>query len=135
MSAPQGKGRCPEGLTQPCVLTQCAQASLSQQREQGHPACRRAMPGAQQALRKTCALSFLPSFLPWLTARGVGREPGILMPKSLEKWQVMRGAGSDAEGEKGLEPYGQWLTGEEGPGSEGWAHATPKAPWPGGTSE
>lgn len=57
------------------------------------------------------------------------------MPKSLGKWQVMRGAGRDAEGEKGVEPYGQWLMGEEGPGSEDQAHAAPKAPWPGGTSE
>ena len=93
------------------------------------------MPGAQWALRKTCPLSFLPSFLPWLTARGVGRKPGILMPKSLGKWQVMRGAGSDAEGQKGVEPYGQGLMGEGGSGSEGWAHSTPKAPWPGRTSE
>ena len=65
----------------------------------------------------------------------MGREPGILMPKSLGKWQVMRGAGRDAEGEKGVEPYGQGLMGEEGPGSEDQAHAAPKAPWPGGTSE
>lgn len=49
------------------------------------------------------------------------------MPKSLGKWEAMRGPASNAKGEKVVEPYGLWLTGEEELGSEGKVNS-PRGP-------
>lgn len=68
MSAPKGKGRCPEGLSQPCVLTQSAQASLSQQRERGHPSLQKSNARCPAGAEKNTR-SFLPPFLPSLAYR------------------------------------------------------------------
>lgn len=91
------------------------------------------MPGAQEAL----ALSFLPSFLPWLDSKCSGQEACDTDAK------VFREVGSNEKkssqqyrGREVGEAYGLWLTGEQAAGSEGQAHAAgPKTPWPGRTRE
>lgn len=86
------------------------------------------MPGAQEALRKTFALSFLPSFLPWLDSKWSGQEAWDSDAKVLREVGSSEKSSQQHAG-KVVEPYGLWRTGEQGPGSEGQAHAAgPQAP-------
>lgn len=87
------------------------------------PAWGRAVPGAQEALRKTLARSFLPSFLPWLDSKRSGQGAWHSDAK------VFREVGSDAKSDqqcRGREGGGAArpvADGSGGTGSEGQARA------------
>lgn len=73
-SAPKGKGKCPEGLAQPCVPAKRTQASLSQQSNEGHPSLRKSNARCTVGTEKNIS-SFLPPFLPSLAySKGSGQE-------------------------------------------------------------